>query len=101
MKGRKIMKITKTNFDMKVNVSSSWIVYITKDLETAQNLLSMEMVHREMLCGEWYYSVSTCKVMRDCRVPSFFHGEQYYSTIVEHNNGDWDKPQSYSLYIVE
>ena len=53
-----------------------------------------------MLDG-WYYSVSTAKVLKDCRVPEFFHDRDYWVTVIEHNNGDWNKESKYELYIVE
>lgn len=96
------MKITKTDFNLKVNASSSWIVYITKTREAANALHHMGMTQSEMLKPlGWYYHVSTAPVCKDCRVPEFFHDSDYYMTAIEHNNGDWNKPSTYTLYIVE
>lgn len=94
------MKITKTEIKVNVNESSSWIIYITKTYEEAKALHQFAVTQEEML-GGWYYSVSTSEVMCDCRVPAFFHDRGYHMTVVEHNNGDWNKPQKYELYIVE
>ena len=55
---------------------------------------------KEMLDG-WYYSIQTAKVLKDCRVPEFFHDRDYWVTVIEHNNGDWNKESKYELYIVE
>ena len=94
------MKMTKTGVKMQVNDSSSWIVYITKTMEEARNLHKFALTQKDILEG-WYYTVSTVDVKKDCRVPEFFHDHDYYATIIEHNNGDWDKPPKYELYIVE
>lgn len=94
------MKMTKTEFKKQLNASSSWIVYITKTWDEAENLHKFALTQKEILEG-WYYSVSTVDIKKDCRVPEFFHDRDYYATIIEHNNGDWDKPQKYELYIVE
>ena len=95
------MKMIKTDFNLKINEGSSWIVYLTKTREEANAIhntcYSMKSIHT----GEWYYNVSTCEVLRDCRVPSFFHDRGYWVTVVEHNNGDWSAKPTYTLYIVE
>ena len=95
------MKMTKTEFKKQVNVSSSWIVYITKTMEEARNLHKFALTQKEIMGGDWHYTVSTVPVNKDCRVPEFFHDHGYFATIIEHNNGDWEKPQKYELYIVE
>lgn len=94
------MKMTKTEFKKQVNVSSSWILYITKTWKEANDLHNFALTQKEILEG-WYYTVSTVEVKSDCRVPEFFHNHDYFATVIEHNNGDWDKPQKYELYIVE
>ncbi len=94
------MKMTKTEFTKQVNASSSFIVYITKTHDEAMAIHWFAMTQKEILEG-WHYTVSTVEVQKDCRVPEFFHERGYFATIVEHNNGDWDKPQKYELYIVE
>ncbi len=94
------MKMTKTDFNVQVNVSSSWIVYITKTHDEAIAIHKFAMTQKEILGDDWYYSVSTVDIKKDCRVPEFFHDHGYFATIIEHNNGDWDKPQKYELYIV-
>ena len=94
--------MVKTNFAKNVNNRSSYIVYITKDAKTAGNIYDVAMTQGEMLCNNhWYYTASTVKVCKDCRIPEFFHDTDYYATVIEHNNGDWDKTPTYTLYIVE
>lgn len=93
------MKITKTEF--KMEFPTSWIIYICKDAETANAIYSVEMTKKDMLDKEWYYSVSMLHVHSDCRVPEFFRERGYTATIVGHNDGDWDKERTYTLYIVE
>ena len=94
------MKFTKTNFKLKLNNSSSWIIYIAKTYEEAIAVQEFAKTQKEMLNG-WYYSVSTAKILKDCRVPGFFHDRDYWVTVIEHNNGDWNKESKYELYIVE
>ena len=97
------MKLIGTDFNVKVNVSSSFSVYSTKDEESYHSIYEMEMKKREMLQGlGWYYTVSgRTPVQRDCRAPKFFHGDEYKMVCVEHNNGDWNAEPSYKLYIAE
>lgn len=94
------MKLVKTNFEMNVNESSSWIIYITKNAEDAQNIYNMCMTQKEIM-NDWYYTISMNKVCKDCRVPTFFHDREYWMVAVEHNNGDWNKKPTYTLYIAE
>lgn len=96
------MKLIKTDFNMKVNAASSWIVYLCNSHEDAQTIHNICLTQRAMhTAGDWYYHISTNKVLEDCRVPSFFHNREYWVTVVEHNNGDWKHEQTYELYIVE
>lgn len=99
------MKLISTDFQVKVNESSSFIVYITKDKEIYQSIYQMEMKKREMLHDElgWdLYTVSGhAPVQQDCRVPAFFHGNDFMMVCVEHNNNDWNKKPTYKLYIAE
>ena len=96
------MKFIETNFNHKVNESSSWIVYITKTRDEAMSIHNMVLTQMEMhRCGAWYYHVSTKEIGKDCRVPSFFHDNNYWLTAIEHNNGDWNKEPTYKLFIVE
>lgn len=95
------MKMIKTEFSVKVNESSSWIVYLTKSHEDAMAVHEALWSLKEMHGGDWYYSVSTSEVITDCRVPGFFHNRGYWVTVVEHNNGSWDKAPAYTLYIIE
>lgn len=94
------MKLTKTEMKIKTENNSSWIVYVCKSYEEASAIHEIARSHKALL-KDWYYSVSTCRVMKHCIVPSFFHDKDYWVTIVEHNNGDWNKEASYELYIVE
>ena len=91
------MKFTKTNFTLKINTSSSWIIYIAKTYEEASAVHEFAKTQKEMLDG-WYYSIQTAKVLKD---PEFFHDRDYWVTVIEHNNGDWNKESKYELYIVE
>ena len=97
------MKLTSTDFNMKVNESSSYIVYITKSKEIYSSSIQMELRKRELLHDQlgWYYSVGGAQVQQDCRVPAFFHGDNFLMVCVEHNNGDWNKQPTYKLYIAE
>ena len=95
------MKMTKTDVNIQVNVSSSWIVYITKTWEEAEHLHKFALTQKEIMGGDWYYTVSTVEVKKDCRVPEFFHDHGYFATVIEHNNGDWNEAPKYELYIVE
>ena len=95
------MKIIKTEFGYKGNGTSSYKVYICKDWETAMALHSMAMTMKPEADGENYYSVHSAMSLTPCLTPEFFHGKKYYETIVEHNNGNWDKDPTYELYIVE
>lgn len=99
------MKITKTEFTRPagLNQSSSWMVYLTKTHEEAQALHRFAMTQREMLTAinGWHYSVSTSQVLQHCLVPEFFHDRGYFVTVIEHNNGDWEAPSKYELFIVD
>lgn len=97
------MKLTKIECTRKINNSSSWIVYLTKTHEEARALYNFAMSQRSVLTAlpGWHYSVQCKEVMQDCRVPEFFHDRGYYVTVVEHNNGDWNLPAKYELYIAE
>lgn len=98
------MKLTNTDFNMRVNESSSYIVYITKSKEAYNSIYQMEMKKRELLHDQlgWYYSVGGhVPVQQNCRVPEFFHGDNFFAVCVEHNNGDWNKQPTYKLYIAE
>ena len=98
------MKLTNTEFNMRINESSSYIVYITKSKEVYDSIYRMEMKKRELLHDQlgWYYSIGGhAPIQQDCRVPGFFHGDNFLMVCVEHNNGDWNKKPTYKLYIAE
>lgn len=96
------MNIIKTNFKVEVNKNSSFIVYITKTYEEAKKIHNIHLENKSILPDGWYYGIQTVRVEKDCRVPKFFHGNDYYATIIEHNKGDWNKSHpTYELYIVE
>lgn len=98
------MKITKTEFHMDVNAGSSWKLYLFRKGDEANQQAMYATLMTACPFSEkdgGYWHVSGCPVMSDCRVPEFFHGDQYYLICVEHNQGDWNKPFTYELYIVE
>ena len=95
------MKFSKVDTAIKGTDSSSWIIYITKNHKDAEDIHRFAMTQKAILPDGWYYSVQTCKVLEDCRVPAFFHNRGYWLTVIEHNNGDWKKPNKYELYVVE
>lgn len=96
------MKITKTGITHEVNLSSSYIIYLFKGDDKANQAAMYEMLktmkpYSEQDGGFWH--VTACSP--DCRVPSFFRGLDLYMIAIEHNHGDWNKPKTYELYIVE
>lgn len=97
------MQITKTEYNLKINNSSSWTIYLTKTREESEAIHAFAMTQRETLkqITGWYYTVMTAQVMNTCLVPQFFHDKGYYMTAIEHNNGDWNTSPKYDLYIVE
>jgi len=95
------MKITKTEMTMKIGNGSSYKVYLCKTREDASSIHSLAMsLKPEETLHEWYYAVHTSEA-NFCLIPDFFHDHGYFATVVEHNNGDWDKAPKYELYIVE
>lgn len=95
-------RMIETDFDMKVNISSSWIIYITKTWEDA--CVIMHSLHEtSMMLKEngWYYTTSACEVLKDCRVPEFFHERGYFMVAIEHNRGNWELEPEYKLFLVE
>lgn len=53
------MKLTNIEFNMRINESSSYIVYITKSKEVYDDIYRMEMKKRELLHDQlgWYYKL--------------------------------------------
>lgn len=95
------MTITHTDFNLKVNAASSCIVYVCETNSDAFALHELFMTQKTLhVTGDWYYHVRTNKVHEDSRVPTFFHNRDYWVTVIEHNNGDWNSEQTYDLYIV-
>ena len=97
------MTITKTDFDLRVNMSSSWIIYISRSLEEAREVAKIAATMTgvmQSMSEDWYSTESISEVHKDCRVPKFFHEKGYWATVIEHNNGDWNKDPTYTLYIV-
>lgn len=94
------MKITKTDFNLKINNSSSFKVYVCKNREHAFEImhLAMTMIPTG---GDWYAHAGCNEIIKDCRVPPFFHNMGLWVAVVEHNNGSWDSEPKYELYIVE
>lgn len=97
------MKFIKVDFDNapKEEGFSSWLIYITRTKEEAQTVYNMAMTQKTILGEHWRYNVSMMEVLKDCRVPSFFHDHGYWMVAMGHNNGDLDALPTYSLYIVE
>ena len=95
------MKITKTEMTKKIGNGSSYKVYICKDWESAVAIHGVACSLKPMEDGENYYHVHSAMNLTPCLTPDFFHGKNYCETIVEHNNGSWDKEPTYELYIVE
>lgn len=95
------MKITETEMTHKMGNGSSYKVYICNTHETAMLIhqTAMTLKPEEHFEG-WYYHVSTNECISDCRVPDFFHKHGYWMTVVEHNNGDWNKEPTYELFLV-
>lgn len=81
---------------------SSYIVYISKDHDKASALhlpmVALGSAHKSIDGWEWH--VSTVEVHQDCRIPSLYHGAGIFATIIEHNNGDWDKAPTYEIHFV-
>lgn len=95
------MKITKTSAKVDLGNGSSYIVYITRGMEEAMMLHRIFLTQISIHKHPWEYHVSSADVCQDCRIPAFFHDRGYWATIIEHNNGDWDKEPTYELYFVE
>lgn len=96
------MNITKANFKKPFDNGNSFIIYITKSHEVAEEIHKIHALYKALLPEGWYYSVQTVSVCKDCRVPEFFHDCDYWATIITHNKGDWsDKCSTYELYIAE
>lgn len=95
------MKINKTNAKVDLGNGSSYVVYITRSMEEADVLHCILATQVPMHKYPWEFHISSVSVLQDCRIPAFFHDRGYWATIIEHNNGDWDKEPTYELYIVE
>lgn len=95
------MTITKTNYNMKVNTSTT--VYICESYESAKAVQDILNTHKTLIANgsEWYYATMTMKCETFCMVPKFFHNKGYWVTMMQHNQGDWDKEQTYECYLVE
>ena len=52
------MKMTKTDFNVDVNGSSSWVVYITRTEKEAHAIHTICMAQAGIHTGDWYYHVS-------------------------------------------
>ena len=92
-------KFIRTDFTHDIiQNGSSYKVYVCKDSETANFLHHAMMTASPNVKGA-YWTVSTVR-NADCRVPEFFKDSNYYFTIVEHNNGNWDEKATYELFLV-
>lgn len=86
----------------QIGNGSSYIVYLSKNHDSVAALhhpmLAMKKIHDSS--AGWYWTVSTVEVLNDCRVPAVYHGKGMYATIVEHNNGDWNKLPTYEIIVI-
>lgn len=94
-------KVIETAYRVKLNGDYSYKIYVTNNLEDAEAVKAMCDTMQDMRGKRWYYNVSVIEVENDYRVPDMFKRRGYWAAIVEHNNGDWNKRKTYSLYIVE
>lgn len=96
----KTMEIKKINITDQMHISSSWIIYVCKDAEIAEDVRRMcENMKPVAGTKEAYCHVMSCKIYSACMVPEFFHNRGYYMVGVEHNRGDWDLEPTYDLYL--
>ena len=82
---------------------SSYIIWISKNRDKVdaihRPMMDMGDMHKK-LDASWYWHVSTIEVLQDCRIPSLYHGKGIWATIVEHNNGDWDKMPTFEIHCI-
>lgn len=62
------MKLTNTDFNMRVNESSSYIVYITKSKEAYNSIYQMEMKKRELLHDQLVGITAWVAMFRSSRI---------------------------------
>lgn len=92
------MKLIRTNFDMKAQ--SSFVVFIGTE-EAARAIYDKFSPLKDIMGPDWYYNVMRFQVDTSCIVPKIFHNRGYWATVINHNNGDWDKEANYTLYMIE
>ncbi len=77
----------------------SYIIYISTSHD------KVDALHRPMMDMAathpgWHWHVSTVQVRKDCRIPELYHSDRYWATLVEHNNGDWNKVPTYEIHCI-
>ena len=77
----------------------SYIIYITIDPDKAY-ALHRPMMDMAATHPGWHWHISTVQVLEDCRITALYHGETYWATLVEHNNGDWNKAPTYEIHCI-
>ncbi len=77
----------------------SYIIYISTSHDKV-SALHHPMLDLAALHPGWHWNVSTVQVMKDCRIPELYHGGRYWATLVEHNNGDWNKAPTYEIHCI-
>ena len=77
----------------------SYIIYITTDPDKAY-ALRRPMMDMAATHPGWHWHISTVQVLKDCRIPALYHGDRYWATLVEHNNGDWDRAPTYEIHCI-
>lgn len=98
------MKLIKTDYKLKVNESSSFVIYICKDIETANTVreMSQSLINSLKAANKEYYgTVASMECFTACFVPEFFHNKGYYVVKVEHNHGNWVIEPTYDLVIAD
>lgn len=84
---------------VKMGNGSSYIIFISDSCERAR-AIHKPMLNLKSIHPDWYWSISTVQVLRDCRIPELYHGRGYWATIIEHNNGDWKKAPTYEIQCI-
>lgn len=77
----------------------SYIVYISTSHDKV-SALHRPMLDLAALHPGWHWHVSTVQVLEDCRIPALYHSKGYWATLVEHNNGSWDKAPTYEIHCI-
>lgn len=78
---------------------SSYIIYVS-EIQEKVDALHKPLLNLKNIHTGWYWHISTVPVLQDCRIPPMYHGENYWATIIEHNNGDWEKATTYEIHCI-